>query len=332
MSILKKYFQAVIIFILFLTLIPMIVLLAGDKPQKIGSTVISGSLQPLETVKILDTQSGSISEIPIRDYLIGAVAAQMPYEYEDEALKCQAILAHTYILSRRMAEQDEPTKELLGADISLDSSVYQPYFDDEAIKRLYGDNADKAKKKIAACVDEVADIIATYDGKPIVSAFHGISSGFTESAENAWGIDLPYLVSVESEFDPSSDDYSKKYIITADELKEKLLEAYPDIKLDSPPDKWLDISETSRGGTVLSIGIGDKKTQIGGYEFMKLFDLRSPHFRFEYDSGSFTFTVCGCGHLVGLSQFGANELAKNEKTFDKIMKFYFKGIDLQKLA
>ena len=329
----KKYIQAVIIFILFLTLIPMIALLAGDKPHRIGSTVVKSSLEPLETVKILDTEDGSITELPIRDYLIGAAAAQMPYEYEEDALKCQVILAHTYILSRHMSEQSEPTKELLGADISLDTSLYQPYFDDDAINKLYGDKADEAKKKIAACVDSVGDLIAVYDGKPIVSAFHGISSGFTESSENAWGIDLPYLVSVESEFDPSSKDYAKKYIITSDELKQKLLENYPDVRFEGKPETWLDISETSRGGTVLSIGIGDRKTQISGYDFMKLFDLRSPHFRFEYSSenGSFTFTVCGCGHLVGLSQFGANELAKHEKNYESILKFYFKGIELQKL-
>ena len=327
----KKYIQAVIIFILFLTLIPMIALLAGDRPRKIGSTVIKSSLEPVNTVKILDAESGSITELPIRDYLIGAVAAQMPCDYDEEALKCQAILAHTYIVSRRMAEKDEPTKELLGADISLDSSVYQPYFDDEKIESLYGDEAQSAKKKIAACVDDVIDVIAVYDKKPIVSAFHGISSGFTESAGNAWGLDIPYLKSVESEFDPSCKDYSKKYIITAQELKDRLLEQNPGLKFDSPPDKWLDISETSRGGTVLSIGIGDRKEQMSGYDFMKLFDLRSPHFRFEYDGGSFTFTVCGCGHLVGMSQYGANELAKNGKTYEQIMKFYFKGIELQKL-
>ena len=332
MTALKKYIQAVIIFILFLTLIPMIALLAGDKPHEIGSTVIQSSLEPLKTVKILDTEDGTVTELPIRDYLIGAVAAQMPYEYEEEALKCQVILAHTYILSRHIAEQDEPTKELLGADISLDDSVYQPYFDDKAIKDLYGDKAEAAKKKIASCVDSVGDLIAVYDSKPIVSAFHGVSSGFTESAENAWGIDLPYLVSVESEFDPSSKDYSKKYIITAEELKNKLLEVYPDLKFEGKVESWLNISETSRGGTVLSIGIGDKKTKISGYDFMKIFDLRSPHFRFEYGDGGFTFTVCGCGHLVGLSQFGANELAKNEKTYDRIMKFYFKGIELQKIG
>ena len=332
MTDLKKYLQAVIIFILFITLIPMIALLAGDKPQKIGSTVIKSTLSPLETVKILDTEAGTVTELPIRDYLIGAVAAQMPYEYEEEALKCQAILAHTYILSRHIAEQDEPSKELLGADISLDSTVYQPYFDDEKIKDLYGDNAENAKKKIAACVDDVIGLVATYDGRPIISAFHGISSGFTESAENAWGIDIPYLKSVESEFDPSSSDYSKKYIITADELKAKLLETYPELEFESPPDKWLDISETSRGGTVLSIGIGDKKTKLSGYDFMKLFDLRSPHFRFECKDDTFTFTVCGCGHLVGMSQYGANELAKNKKTYEQILKFYFKGIELESIS
>ncbi len=327
----KKYFQAIIIFILFITLIPMIAILAGEKPQRIGSTVIQGSLKPIENVKILDEKSGKILELPLRDYLIGAVAAQMPYEFEEEALKCQAVLAHTYILSRRMAETEAPTKELLGADISLDRSVYQPYFSDDEISAIYGDEAEKAKAKITKCVDEVSGVVAVYEGKPIVSAFHGISSGFTESAENAWGIDIPYLKSVESEFDPSSKDYSKKYIITDDELKAKLLDAYPELSFEGEADTWLDISETSRGGTVLKLGLGDKKKQISGYEFMALFDLRSPCFKFTHEGGSFTFTVCGCGHLVGLSQNGANELAKNDKGYEQILNFYFKGIEVEKV-
>ena len=327
----KKYFQAIIIFILFITLIPMIAILAGEKPQRIGSTVIQGSLKPIENVKILDEKSGKILELPLRDYLIGAVAAQMPYEFEEEALKCQAVLAHTYILSRRMAETEAPTKELLGADISLDRSVYQPYFSDDEISAIYGDEAEKAKAKITKCVDEVSGVVAVYEGKPIVSAFHGISSGFTESAENAWGIDIPYLKSVESEFDPSSKDYSKKYIITDDELKAKLLDAYPELSFEGEADTWLDISETSRGGTVLKLGLGDKKKQISGYDFMALFDLRSPCFKFTHEGGRFTFTVCGCGHLVGLSQNGANELAKNDKGYEQILKFYFKGIEVEKV-
>ncbi|MBO6140798.1 MAG: stage II sporulation protein D [Ruminococcus sp.] len=327
----KKYFQAVIIFILFMTLIPMIAILSGEKPQKIGSTVLKSTLPEIKTVKILDTQGGNIIELPIREYLIGAVAAQMPYEYEEEALKCQAVLAHTYIISRRIAEQESPTKELLGADISLDKKLYQPYFSDKDIESFYGEKAAEAKKKIAKCVDDVKDIIAVYNSKPIVSAFHGISSGFTESAENAWGIDIPYLKSVESEFDPSSKDYAKKYIITDDELKQKLLDAYPELEFKGDPETWLDISETSRGGTVLGIGLGDKKKVISGYDFMAIFDLRSPHFKFTYENGSFIFTVCGCGHLVGLSQYGANELAKNGKSCEQIMAFYFKGIGFEKI-
>ena len=309
----------------------MIAILSGEKPQKIGSTVIKSSLAPVETVKILDTEAGKITELSLRDYLIGAVAAQMPYEYEKEALKCQAVLAHTYILSRRMAEKQSPTKELLGADISLDRSIYQPFFFDSDIEELYGKEADKAKKKIADCVDEVIDIVAVYEGEPIVCAFHGISSGFTESAENAWGIDIPYLKSVESEFDPSCKDYSKKYMITDDELKERLLEAYPELEFEGDPETWLDISETSRGGTVLGLGLGDKKKVISGYDFMKIFDLRSPHFKFTHENGSFIFTVCGCGHLVGLSQYGANELARNSKSYEQILSFYLKGIELERL-
>lgn len=328
----KKYFQVIMVFILFLCLIPMISLLAKRDGTKIGSTDINKSLQPLETVKILDADKGEIEEIDIDTYLCGAVAAQMPFDFEPEALKAQVILAHTYILSRRMSEQSDPTPELMGADISLDESIYQPYFTYDDIKALYGDDADRAVKKITAAVKQAGRIIAVYENKPIISAFHGISSGFTESAENAWGIDIPYLKSVESEADPSSPDYSKKYTMTAGELKAALTSAYPDLTFESEEEYWLDISETSRGGTVLGVGVGDNKTLLSGYDLMKLLDLRSPNFKVTYDNGLFTFTVRGCGHLVGMSQYGANELAKSGKSCEEILKFYFKGIDVAKLG
>lgn len=327
----KKYIQIVLIFLLFLMLIPMIALLTGKRSEKPEPGTVSRKLECPETVKILDEKAGSTIEVSFEDYIVGAVAAQMPYSFEEEALKAQAVLAQTYIISRRLSEQSDPTDSLLGADISRDTSVYQPYCTDEEINELYGEDSEQARKKIKAAVKEVLYEVAVYDDMPIISAFHGISSGFTESAENAWGIDIPYLVSVESECDPSSPDYSKKYIIDDNELKEKLNEHYPDIKFSGKAESWLDISETSRGGTVLSIGIGDDKTMISGYDFMKIFDLRSPCFKFTHEGGSFTITVCGCGHLVGMSQNGANEMAKLKKTYKDILRFYFKGIEIQKL-
>ncbi len=327
----KKYIQIVMIFLLFIMLIPMITLLTGKKSSTQQQTEIITNIEYPETVKILDSEAGSTIEIPFEDYVVGAVAAQMPYSFEEEALKAQAVLAQTYIISRRISEKEQPTDSLLGADMSRDESVYQPYCTDEEINALYGDDAFDAKKKIRSAVQAVLGEVAVYDDMPIISAFHGISSGFTESAQNAWGIDIPYLVSVESETDPSSPDFSKKYLISDSELKDKLLEYYPDTKFSGKAESWLNISETSRGGTVLSIGIGDEKQQVSGYDFMKMLDLRSPAFKFTHEGDTFTFTVSGCGHLVGMSQNGANEMAKLHRTYKDILKFYFKGIELQRI-
>lgn len=324
----KKYLQITLVFLLFLCIIPMLALLVKKDSHEIGETVIDKKLDDIKNVRILDEKNGEIIELSLHDYLVGAVLAQMPYDFEEEALKAQAVLAHTYILSRREAEMREATPALSGADISLDSKVYQPYFDNESVKALYGDKAEDAIKRVSSAVSEAEKEVAEYKGELIISAFHGISSGFTESAENAWGIDIPYLQSVESEFDPSSPDYCKKYTISANELKEALESAYPDLTFDGDETSWLDISETSRGGTVLGVGIGDEKLVVSGYDLMKVLDLRSPHFKISYSGGEFTFTVCGCGHLVGMSQYGANELAKTGKDHLSVLKFYFKGIDI----
>jgi stage II sporulation protein D len=138
--------------------------------------------------KVLDTESGQVMEVSVRDYVIGAVCAEMPASFGEEALKAQAVAAHTYAERQRLRESESPTPELMGVDFSDDTSKYQGFFTKEEIKERFGDRFERDYGKISAAADEVLPYILTYDEAPIIAAFHSMSAGFTESAENAWGL------------------------------------------------------------------------------------------------------------------------------------------------
>ena len=166
--------------------------------------------------------------------------------------------------------------------------------------------------------------------QPIVAAYHAISSGTTESAENVWGNELSYLVPVDSSGDIHAQGYQKTVTFSKDELK-KLLETYqPTPNLSQDPSEWLSILERSGSGYVTLIRVGD--VQMSGIEFRELLGLRSSDFDFSFDGETFTFTTTGYGHGVGLSQYGADYLARQGKTYQEILEHYYSGATLVERA
>lgn len=310
----KKQIEIMIVFSIFLMLIPCISFLNKNETQSAGYAE-SG------TVKILFTEKDKVEEISMQDYMIGAVLAQMPADFEEEALKCQAVLTHTYILRRQLTEQANPDKKLKGADISDDSSLYQSYFTKDQAKKFYGDDYENAYKKAASAVKAVINKILTYDSKPIIVAFHAISSGSTESAENMWGEKIPYLISVDSSRDKKNDSFEKTTSFTADELLSRLQSAFPDNEFSELKENSLKVEKTSDCGSVLSIKINDQT--LTGTEFANALSLPSPCFTVDYKNDTYTIKTKGCGHLVGMSQYGANYMAKDGKTYTEILSHYF---------
>lgn len=139
-----------------------------------------------ETYRMLDITSGKVEEISVRDYVIGAVCAEMPATFEPDALKAQAVAAHTYAERQHLLESASPTAALCGADFSNDSSQYQAYFTENQARQYYGDNFETAYAKVTQAVDDVLPYVLEYDGAPIIAAFCSMSAGVTESAENIW--------------------------------------------------------------------------------------------------------------------------------------------------
>lgn len=274
------------------------------------------------TITVFMTESSEIMKMEMKDYIIGVVAAEVPASYETEAIKAQAIVAMTYAEYRKK----HPDKSI-SADISDDSSKHQGYMSDDDMKEKWGDAYESYRTKIEDAVDSVTGSVILYENEPIMAAYHAISGGKTESAENIWGEDIPYLQSVDSEWDIYSSRYTSEVRLTADEVK-KIMKTSEKADFDSPEEEWIEIKKTTDNGTVLEAMICG--IDLTGIETRELFALRSPVFDAKYEDGEFIFTVSGYGHGVGMSQNGANCMAKEGKTAEEIIKHYYKGVTIER--
>lgn len=336
----KQYLSILILFAFFLMAIPSISLLKKPDGLKLSDASSSSSDSSKaqddsntaekevdkDVFLVLDTKSGQVLSVSAKDYVIGAVSAEMPASFNVEALKAQAVAAHTYAVRQREKELASPTSELDGAYFSNDSSKYQAYFTTEQAKEFYGDNYDTNYKKISEAVDAVLNEILMYKNEPIVAAFHSMSGGTTESAAVVWGSDIDYLVPVDSSQDIDSPDYLEEVKFTSTELSARLTAKYPKIKLGDDKASWLTITTRSTSGTILTVKAGD--TELKGVELRTLLSLRSANFEINYADDTFTITTKGYGHGVGLSQYGANAMAAEGKTYKEILTHYYKGVEI----
>ncbi len=279
-----------------------------------------------EPYKVLDIDSGDILEVPVRDYVIGAVCAEMPASFGEEALKAQAVAAHTYAERQRIRERENPSPELMGADFSNDTEKYQGYCPKSRIKEVYGEHFEENYKKISAAADEVLPYIITYENAPIIAAFHSMSPGFTESAENAWGTPVDYLVEVDSRTDMTAPKFREDKRYKAAELKAALEAAFDGVSLGDDVSQWLKILTISDSGTVLKASI-EGHTVTGG-QVRSALDLRSAAFDVRYEPDEIVITTKGYGHGVGMSQYGADAMAAEGSSWREIISHYYPGCSI----
>lgn len=294
-----------------------------------AGVIAASSAEPVLAFSVLDQTTGKINEISLRDFVRGAVAAEMPVSFHSEALKAQAVAAHTFALHSRLAQQESPDAGLMGADFGADPSNMKVYITEAKAKEFYGGGelADAYWNKICDAADSVMNYILEYDDEPIVAAYHAISSGQTEDAANVWSGGAPYLVPVKSEGDILAPGFETTVTMAPDEVKSKLMAQYPDLELGGEPSLWFGEETRTDSGYVNEIEVG--AADIAGKELRQVFGLRSHDFEVSYADGTFIFTVTGYGHGVGLSQYGADFLARQGYTFDEILSTYYTGAELK---
>lgn len=294
-----------------------------EQPEQEVETTIY-DYQKYKTIKLFHSGSGQIEELPIDEYLYGVVSSEMPANFEIEALKAQSIVARTYTIYQIMNNSGKHP----GADICDKSSCCQAWISkDERLSKWAPEEAESNWNKIVDAINSTSGKIITYQNKPINAFFHSNSGGKTESSLNIWGgIDYPYLKSVETAGEEGYTQYSSEAKFTKEELLNKLKEKYEDCEIDYSQENCIQILEYTTSGRVKTIKFGNK--EIAGTEARTILGLRSTNFTFTISGDEIIFSVIGYGHGVGMSQTGADALAKSGSNCEEIIKHFYTDVEI----
>ncbi len=281
------------------------------------------------TIKLLHSKTNTIEELQLDEYLYGVVSAEMPYDFELEALKAQAIVARTYTLYK--------INELKHGEAHIcdDSSCCQAWISkedrlakwEEKRAEINDINPEENWNKIMRAVNETKGKIITYDGKPINAFFHSNSGGATEAPVNVWGgTGYPYLQTVETSGEDAYTQYSSEVVVSREQFVNKMKEKYPDFNINFDDETCIQIIEYTDGKRIKTIKIGN--CNLSGVEVRSIFALKSANFSIEVGSQDVKFSVIGYGHGVGMSQTGADSLAKQGYNCEEIVKHFYSGVEV----
>ena len=265
---------------------------------------------------------GEVLTLPMDQYLWRVVAAEMPASFEPEALKAQAVAARTYTLSKLGRVSDSHPD----ADVCTDITCCQAYLDPDQAAANWGDGAESYTARIAAAVADTDGLAALYEGQPIQAVFFSSAAGRTVDAVEVWGNSVPYLTGVDSPEGEEVPNYRTTVTVPLEEFKSKLLAQYPQADLSGDPSGWFQNTVPNSAGGVDTVEVGG--TAVTGTALRALFGLRSASFTVSAGADGVTFSVTGSGHGVGMSQYGANALAKEGRSFEEILKWYYTGIEV----
>lgn len=297
----------------------------NEEIKKVNIIESTYDYKKYNTIKLLHSDTEKIEEINLDEYLYGVVSAEMPASFEKEALKAQAVVARTYTIYK-IVNNDGKHKD---ADICDDSTCCQAWISKEDRFDKWNDDEKESNwDKIVQAVNSTQGKIITYEGKPINAFFHSNSGGETEAPVDVWGgSGYPYLQSVSTSGEDAYSQYSSEAEFTEKEFEEKIKKEHSDFKIDFKQKDCIKIKEYTEGGRVKTIKIGN--LELSGVEVRNIFALRSANFKINIEDGKIKFKVTGYGHGVGMSQTGADSLAKEGKNYEDIIHHFYTNVEIE---
>lgn len=286
----------------------------SEKPTK-----EEGESEMLELdVPVLRAEKNSVEQVPLEEYVTGVVSSEMSPSFEVEALKAQALAARTFIVNQIVnADKIDLPEEALVTD----TTSHQVYQDVEQLRQKWGQDFETNYSRVQEAVAATAGQVMTYGDNPISVQYFSTSNGYTENSEDYYKNEIPYLRSVESPWDKESPRFTAEVQFTDAEIEQKL-------GINLPEDGTIeDITDRTDGGRVASVTVGDK--EFSGRTIRESLGLDSSDFEWSRSEGKITVKTKGWGHGVGMSQYGANGMAKEGKTYDAIVQHYYQGIALE---
>lgn len=284
-------------------------------------------------VSVYLVESGQVVAMPLEQYVRGVVAAEMPAEFELEALKAQAIAARSYIIRRML---DDNTEHVPVANaLVTDGIAHQVFYTDEKIQALWKPDAyEHFNNKINQAINETEHIVVTYQGEPIDASYFSTSNGFTENSEDYWQVAKPYLRSVPSPWDITlsprfEEQISMPYETVINKLGLSLDSLGSEASTGVVAPAFI-VLERTAGHRIKRVIIGDKT--FTGREVREQLGLNSTQFQMELNGNDIQFTMFGYGHGIGMSQWGAQGMALEGRTAEEILKYFYQGTALNQIA
>ena len=282
-----------------------------------------------EEIKVYFVQEDKVESINFEEYIKGVIPAEMPALFEFEAKKAQAVAARTYAYHKYLKFSKNPTlipkEHPDGAIVCTNASHCNAYYSESELKQKFGENwFDSYYKEFSNATEQTKSQIIVYKDEPILAVFHSASAGGkTQSSKDVWGGDLPYLVSVKSTGESEKDGFISVVSVPVENFKKVIVTKYPEASFDSDKNKWIGKITKTDAGYVSKIEIGG--VEIDATDVRTMFNLKSTYFSYEITEDSFIFTTEGSGHGIGMSQYGANHMAKEGCDYIEILENYYNG-------
>lgn len=270
--------------------------------------------------RIYDTSSKTVIEVSDKEFCCNALITQVEPDYPQEALKALAITIHTYYSYLRDKERENNNKY----DFKCNSKIWNVYTSTEDIKGKWGDTFNESYSVFESIAKQVENKMMYYDNKICMTPFFEISSGTTNSYKDIYGTHIPYLVNTPSPFDATANNF--KLITT---ISNKNFSTTLKSIVENYNEKNNNVSNIVKNdfGNVISLKIGDSK--ITGQEFTNSLKLRSSCFDIEKTDNGYNIITYGYGENIGLSKYGASQLAENGYKYNEILKYYFNGVEIR---
>lgn len=319
--------------LLVLPLVLMLIFIPPPEEKQVdnqGSDLpVSNYLSDTDSIIVYDVANSIIDVHDLEEYVAGVVAAEMPASFHPEALKAQAVAARTFALSRAKGLYGSEG-EHFSAHVCTEPGHCQSYISKE--KYLENRGSEGACEKIQDAVYETKGIVMTYAGQLINPLYHSNSGGITENIEEVWsGLgEVPYLKSVTGYDESLYEGFENTTVLSWNKIVNQIKSKYSEANIGESAEKELEILSYTFSGRIDKIRLGD--ITLSGAEFREIFSLPSTNLEFKFlDNNEVEIISKGYGHGVGMSQCGADYLAKKGLKYDEILGYFYSGITVQEL-
>lgn len=320
--------QVLIILILLFIGVPVVVgLMLGEEG---GNYIIDYSVQKIENpknIKVWNEEKGKVEKVDFEEYICNVVASEMPSDFQVEALKAQAVAARTYAMAKIIKYNEVEEKEHPKAPL-CNTTHCQMYKTKKDLVEVHGSKwENNGYKKIKNACKETEGEMIYYEGQLVTQPlFFSSSGGQTENSEDVFTGEFPYLVSVSSPYEEGASHSNEEKVFSFAEIEQKLNEAFAEKTTGELKENNIKILSRTAGGRVDLMQIG--QSTYKGTEIRTALGLSSALFTVAFENQKVIFTTNGYGHGVGMSQYGANGMAKEGKDYVEILTHYYTGTNV----